>query len=104
MKGFTLIEVLIYIAISTIISVSLISFSITISEAQSKIRGAIRNESDGFYILRNIDSNLRNGQNINSDFAGIDVKDFSKTVTSNITEVSFKIGKNNFSISVYEKQ
>lgn len=87
MKGFTLIEVIVYIAVSTIITTALVSFYFTLSENQNYIKERISNESEGLTLLKTKDEQLKD----------------HKTGEVGLVNVSFELNKQNFSASFYVK-
>lgn len=108
MKGFTLIETLIYMAISTLIMTSLLSIAFTLTTTQSSLAEQTQNELVGLYWLRAFDTavhvhaipNIMASLNEQPFIKNISVATSSPTGTSTLT---FSINEQSFSLTVYEK-
>ena len=105
MRGFTLIEMLVYMAISAMISTSFASLAFTLSEADTRIRQDMHDEATGLLVLRLAENDFRDGVDV--DLAAIapdaPIQDIAKSETGGMGTFSFTINKKRFSISAYEK-
>ena len=104
-KGFTLVEMLVYMAVSAMVSASLISLAFTLADAQAKIRQDTLDEETGIFVLRVAENALRNHAEINLAEIAPDapILNISKSSENGISSASFTINDKSFSISVYEK-
>ena len=105
MKGFTLVEMLVYMAVSAMISTSLISLAFTLADANARIRLDVYNEEIGLLVSRNVENAMRNHIEIDPALVVPDanIHDITKSKTGEISNTSFMIDNKIFSISVYEK-
>ena len=81
-RGFTIIEVLIYISISTMLLFALSSFIVSILETRERSKMISEVEKQGIYIMEVMTRNVREAQTINNPEVG----NFSESLSLNLTE------------------
>ena len=100
-RGFTLIETIVYMALSTFICTSLIGFSLTLVSAQARTTENLETELTGTTILRLIEISIKNNlpyeQLISTTTSSI--THFSLATTTNLTTISFLLDSHHFSLS-----
>ncbi len=105
MKGFTLIETLIYLAISATIATAFISLAFTVANSQARMREQVQAEETGLYVARIVENALRNHASVNpKDVApDADIHNVTNSTENSVTKISFMIANQLFSVSIYEK-
>ena len=106
-KGFTLIEVMMYIGISTMLFTTLVSFSIMLSLVQAKTTEDVRSEINGEALARIIETDIQNNIPINSvlESASSSLSNFilQTFATSSLTTISFSYEKHDFTLTFLNK-
>ncbi len=103
MKGFTLIEIIIYMAISTILCASIVSFSMLLLDSQSETTQSVQTEIAGTTLLRLLETDIRNNIQISGilDSTAGSLTDFTQIASHSglLTTVSFSLDRREFTVS-----
>ena len=101
MRGFTLIETIIYMAISTFLCTSLIAFSLSLISVQSSAHQELETEMTGSALLRLVETDIRN--NIPFDplvsASSSMIRNFTRMSTSSLTSISFSLDNHEFNLT-----
>jgi type II secretory pathway pseudopilin PulG len=101
MKGFTLIEVILYMALSSMLCISMVSFSILLIDTQSLASNTVDTETSGLTLMRMLETNTKNKVPIEPllESASSSLRNFTKTTTQSITTLSFTLNNHDFNLS-----
>ncbi len=92
-QGFTLVELLLYIAVTSIILLTISAFLTTLLESRVKNQTILEVESQGVQVMQLITQTLRNGANINTPLVGtnsstLSVDTYNNTLNPTIFDIS----------------
>ena len=103
MRGFTLIEAIVYMGISTLIVTSLVSFAFMIVDGQKTLTEKSETELAGLSVVRGVENEIRTHQAISFfGFTNETIENTSVSDVAGLKNISFTINKQSFSISFYE--
>lgn len=106
MKGFTLIETLIYMAIATIITMSLMNLAFTLTTTQKNLAETIQDDGVGMYWLRAFDT-ASHIHEIPAFMNSLADQPFITNVivatSSTLSSISFTIDDQQFALTTYEQ-